>query len=119
VTDQLELGLQEPRRQEVSFVYGGEGGYRDQVAERAKAAGLERARTGDPDAFKGAVQAIRDAAAEFGSFSADDLVWSSRGPEVGAAFSALRKSGEIERCGYAVSRRPQAHGRLVRVWRAT
>jgi hypothetical protein len=118
-SEQLPLGLPETPRREVSYVFGGEGGYRDQLAERAKSTGLERARTGDPDAFSGAVRAIRDAAAEFGSFTSDDPNWSVRGGEVGAAFAHLRRLGEIEVCGNATWKRQLSHGRLLRVWRRT
>jgi hypothetical protein len=84
---------------------------------RARSAGQDRARVGDPDGFEGAQGAILAAIDEYGTASADDVVWPVRGNELGAAFSALRKAGRIEAAGYAVSRRPQAHGRLLRVWR--
>jgi len=93
--------------------------YRDQLSERAKSTGLEAARRGDPEAFAMAVQAIRDAAEEFGEFTSDDLRWSMRGGEVGAAFAHLRRLGEIEVCGHATSKRQLSHGRLLRVWRRT
>ena len=57
MTDQLSLEFQEPRRQKVAFVYGGKGGYRDQVTERAKSTGLENARRSDPEAHAGAIAA--------------------------------------------------------------
>jgi hypothetical protein len=79
--------------------------------------GLDAAQRGDPDAFDGAIAAIRDAA-ELGSFSADDVVFPGSRRVLGSAFSFLRKSGELECIGYAISRRPARHGGLCRQWRA-
>jgi hypothetical protein len=77
------------------------------------------AQRGDPDGFDGAVAAIREALFANANITADDVSWPVRGNELGAAFSYLRRAGEIECVGYAVSRRPKAHGHLIRVWRAT
>jgi hypothetical protein len=79
--------------------------------------GEEAVRRGDPNAFDDALAAIRDAA-ELGPFSADDVVFPGSRRVLGSAFSFLRKSGEIECIGYAISRRPARHGGLCRQWRA-
>jgi hypothetical protein len=124
----LELPSEPPQRQ-ISYVFGGSdqsemgdtvsaiSPYRDQVVTTAKSTGFERAERGDPEGFAGAVQAIRDAAEQYGEFTSDDLNWSLRGGEVGAAFAHLRRLGEIEVCGHATSKRQLSHGRLLRVWR--
>jgi hypothetical protein len=91
--------------------------YRSSLATTVVNHGLQAARRSDPDGFEGAVEAIRDAAAVNYEFTADDVRWPLRGNELGSAFRTLAQAGEIESCGYAVSRRPKAHGRLVRVWR--
>lgn len=119
MTDQIALELEIPEQPPVRFVFAGPEAYREQITERAKSTGFEGARRSDPDAFEGAIAAIRDAAEEFGSFTSDDLNWSVRGGEVGAAFAHLRRLGEIEVCGHATSKRQLSHGRLVRVWRRT
>jgi hypothetical protein len=93
--------------------------YRTTLTVNAREHGLAGARLADPDGHDLAVAAVRDAAAKFGSFSADDVFFPGSRTTLGTAFSSLRKSGEIECCGCAVSRRPVAHSRLVRVWRAT
>jgi len=91
--------------------------YRSELVRAVREHGERGARVGDPDSFRGALEAIRDAAAEIGSFNADDVAWPLRGNEVGAALAHLRRLGGIECSGYAVSKRPKAHGRLVRAWR--
>jgi hypothetical protein len=93
--------------------------YRASLVTATLTHGYPGARRGDPDGFDCAVAAIREALTKDVNITADDVVWPVRGNELGAAFSYLRKDGEIECCGYAVSRRPKAHGHLIRVWRAT
>jgi hypothetical protein len=93
--------------------------YVAQLTRSARVQGEQSTRSGDPDAFDACVEAVRAAATEYGVFSTDDLQWPVRGPEVGAAFSHLRRLGEIEPCGYRTSTRAQSHGRLIRVWRTT
>jgi len=92
-------------------------GYVADMTTHTREHGLESARRGDPDAFDAAVAAVRAAALELGTFSTDDLNYSVRGGEVGAAFAHLRRLHEIEPCGFQTSRRSQSHGRLIRVWR--
>jgi hypothetical protein len=91
--------------------------YRRELVSVARHHGQDAARRADPDAFDDAIAAIRDAA-ELGSFSADDIVFPGSRAVLGSAFSFLRKSGEIECIGYAISRRPARHGGLCRQWRA-
>jgi hypothetical protein len=90
--------------------------YRRELITAARDDGEESARRGDPDAFDDAIAAIRDAA-ELGSFSADDVVFPGSRRVLGSAFSFLRKSGELECIGFAVSVRPNRHGGVVRRWR--
>lgn len=92
--------------------------YRQELVTVARDHGQECARRDDPDAFDAAIAAIRDAA-ELGSFSADDVVFPRSRAVLGSAFSFLRKSGELECIGYAISRRPARHGGLCRQWRAS
>jgi hypothetical protein len=91
--------------------------YRDSMTAAAVCQGKHAAELGDPDGFDGAVAAIREALYTNVNITADDVAWPVRGNELGAAFSYLRKAGEIKCVGYAVSRRPKAHGHLIRVWR--
>jgi hypothetical protein len=91
--------------------------YREALTRQLYNHGSTTARLSDPDGFAGAIEAIRDAAAAGYEFTSDQVVWPVRGPELGSAFRTLAQAGEIECCGYAVSRRPKAHGHLVRVWR--
>jgi hypothetical protein len=90
--------------------------YLDVLNVQVREHGEEAARRGDPDAFDDAIAAIRDAA-ELGSLSADDVVFPGSPRVLGSAFSFLRKSGEIECIGYAISRRPARYGGLGRQWR--
>ena len=91
--------------------------YQATVLEAAADHGRRSARVGDPDAYEGAVEAIYTALARYGIITADDVVWPNRGNELGAAFSFLAKSGQIEVVGYEPSKRLKAHGRLLRAWR--
>jgi hypothetical protein len=92
--------------------------YRAGLTTAAVNHGTQAARRADPYGFQGALEAIRDAAQIHYTFTADDVRWPVRGNELGSAFRTLAQAGGIECMGYAVSKRPKAHGHLVRVWRA-
>jgi hypothetical protein len=92
--------------------------YRRELVTVAREHGEESARRADPDAFDGALAAIRETFAMANTFSADDVVFPGSRTVLGSAFSFLRKSGEIECIGSAISRRPARHGGLCRQWRA-
>jgi hypothetical protein len=88
------------------------------LLERGRAArehGLRAGQIGDPDAFDEAIAAIRVFAGWPGAFDASNV--RSRltcpGPEVGAAFSALAKTGEIRPCGYIDVERPRQTRRVA------
>jgi threonine dehydrogenase-like Zn-dependent dehydrogenase len=87
-------------------------------ANLAKATGIEAARTGDPDGHELAVRTIRRLVAEHGTVTADDVQAATpiRSNAIGSAFAHLARAGEITVVGYTKATRPQAHGRLVRVW---
>jgi len=93
--------------------------YLDDEISRVRDAAMRRAAISDPDGFDEVTRQIIDRIHAYGTCSADDLDPTIRGGEVGAAFGRLRQTGRIEACGYAISRRPRSHGRLIRVWRAT
>lgn len=96
--------------------------YAEHLAAGARAAGEEGARRGDPDSFDLAVEAIRQTARLMpDGFDADHVRarLASPGSEIGTAFRHLSKLHEIEVIGYAASRHPAAHQRLLRRWRAT
>jgi hypothetical protein len=83
--------------------------------------GQNAARRGDPEGFDVAVWAIRRVALNGGEFTADDIyhvAYIGSTNAVGAAFSYLRKQGEITCIGYRRSTRLARHGGIVRVWRA-
>jgi hypothetical protein len=90
--------------------------YLDVLNVQVREHGEEAARRGDPDAFDDAIAAIRECV---GLFSADDIVFPGSRTVFGAAFNYLRKAGEIECIGYAISRRAARHGGLCRQWRST
>jgi hypothetical protein len=112
VTEQLAL-IEEPEREPERERLRA---FTLEAGRRAQTSGHMRTNGGNPHEFERAVAAVRKTANECPTaFTADDVV-TFRGPAVGAAFSYLRKLGEIEVVGYESSHRAQAHGRLVRVW---
>jgi hypothetical protein len=87
-----------------------------EAGQHDRTTGQSRTERSDPDEFERVVAAVRKTADECSAFTAD-YVDTFRRPAVGAAFSCLRKLGEIEVVGYEASHRAQAHGRLQRVRR--
>jgi hypothetical protein len=92
--------------------------YRAGLTTTAVYHGTHAARVSDPDGFQGAVEAILEASRRRDTFTADDVVWSIRGPELGSAFRTLAQAGEIVAVGFTTSKRPRSHGRILRIWRA-
>jgi hypothetical protein len=82
----------------------------------ARKQGERAARTGDPDAFDAAKEAIRRLAAASRLFTSDDLPFEIRGPSVGAAFRVLSQEGEILHCGYEASKLSR-YGGVVSIWK--
>ena len=91
--------------------------------ELRKEAGIRRVGVHHPEWISKAVDAIRRIAAAQVEFTSDELqaVMQERPPTpnaVGAAFSAAHKMGICEKAGgYRKSTRPEAHSRVIAVWR--
>lgn len=94
--------------------------YRASLAQQARATGLRAARVGDPDGHHQAIRTIRDLLIQQPTVTADDVqaVTPIRSNAIGSAFAALARAGEIRTVGYTTSQRPEAHGRIQRVWGA-
>ena len=94
--------------------------WRASLTEQAKATGLRAARVGDPDGHELAVCTIRRLVSESGTVTADDVQAETpiRSNAIGSAFAALSRAGELVVIGYTTSQRPEAHGRIQRIWAA-
>jgi hypothetical protein len=92
--------------------------YRASLAARTRHTGEQSARVGGPDGFALATATILRLLTERGTVTADDVEEDSpiRSNAIGSAFGALAREGRIAVVGYVNSRRPEAHGRIQRVW---
>lgn len=92
--------------------------YRASLASQARKTGERRARVGDPDGYALAVETIQRLLDEGATVSADDVQEATpiRSNAIGPAFRSLARAGEIVVVGYTTARRPEAHGRIQRVW---
>jgi hypothetical protein len=92
--------------------------YRASLATQAKASGQRRARAGDPDGYALAVATILRLLVDRDSITADDVQAASpiRSNAIGSAFGSLARAGRITCVGYTTARRPEAHGRIQRIW---
>jgi hypothetical protein len=91
--------------------------YRDDLLAAATDAGLDLARRSDPDRYDAAQTAVLQAIPRGCEGSSDDVPEYLHGPQLGAAFRALSKAGELEHVGFVTSLRPKSHGRYVMLWR--
>jgi len=88
------------------------------VGQRLKVAGQAQASTAHPDDRAKVDAAIRQLAATGQPFSANDArsIHGVRGGVVGAAFTAARKAGLIQRIGREPSSAASTHGHEIGQW---
>lgn len=92
--------------------------YKASLRERARDTALRSARIGDPDGHDLAVRTIRQILSEQPTVTADDVqrIATIRSNAIGSAFAALSRAGELVVIGHTTSKRPEAHGRIQRIW---
>jgi hypothetical protein len=93
-------------------------GYRLALVDRARQTGEQGAPIGDPDGYELATATILRLLAERDSITADDVQEANaiRSNAIGPAFRTLARAGRIRVVGHTTCRRPEAHGRIQRVW---
>lgn len=85
--------------------------------------GAEAARLGVHTSWRVAAEAaITDLAASGGEFDAEDVrercgAMLGKESALGGCFRAAARTGLIVAVGFREARRPEAHGRILRVWR--
>jgi hypothetical protein len=95
--------------------------YRDDLTSVVRDVGAQAALQFDMQWRDLAAETIRRLADTGRPFSSDDARWTIPEPPspgaLGAAFLAASRRGDIEPCGWTISRRLQTHGRAIRLWR--